>query len=382
MKIIDVKTHVLSKDLDEPFAYSQCWVYNRVAMIVEITTDEGITGWGEAIHHGGQPPELTAAVVEHSLKSIILGKNPFDVEVLWETMYNATRPFGQKGVVLYGISAVDIALWDIIGKALNKPVHQLLGGAFRKEIEAYATGFYRRKNGSYPKEVVEEALRHKENGFKGMKVKTGFGIKEDIEDMVAIREAVGDDIKLMMDANCAYSVPSARRIIKELEHVKLHWFEEPIPPEDIDGYCELKNLSSMYIAAGEGETSKIGFRDWISRKAVDILQPDLGSAGGFTECKKIAAISQAWQVTVNPHVWGTGIGLAAAVQYIATLPATPLALNPIEPMLEYDQSSHPFRQDLINGALNLNSRGKVEVPDQPGIGIEIDRSVIEKYKIN
>ncbi|NEU31392.1 mandelate racemase/muconate lactonizing enzyme family protein [bacterium LRH843] len=382
MKIIDVKTHILSTELEQPFAFSQGWVDRRVAMIVEIKTDEGITGWGESINHGLQPPELSASVVEHALKPIILGKSPFDVEVLWETMYNSTRPFGQKGVVLYAISAIDIALWDIIGKAFKKPVHQLLGGAFRKEIEAYATGFYRTKNGNYPQDVVEEALRHKENGYKGMKLKTGFGIKEDIEDMVAVREAVGEDIKLMMDANCAYNVPAARRIIKELEHIKVHWFEEPISPEDIDGYCELKNLSSMYIAAGENEASKIGFRDWISRKAVDVLQPDLGSAGGFTECKKIAALAQAWQMTLIPHVWGTGIGLAAAVQFIATLPPQPLSLHPIEPMLEYDQSSHPFRQELINGALNLNRQGMVEVSDLPGIGVEIDQTVIEKYKVN
>lgn len=382
MKIVDVKTHVLVVPLEVPFSFSQGWVHQRTAMITEIITDEGIIGWGESINHGLQPPQVTASIVEHALKPIIIGKSPFDVEVLWETMYNVTRPYGQKGAALFAISAIDIALWDIIGKALNQPIHKLLGGSFRNEIQPYATGFYRVKGKSYPEAIVEEAQQHIANGFKAMKIKTGFGVKEDIRDMIAIREAVGSDADLMMDANAAYSVPAARRIIKELEHVKVHWFEEPISPEDIEGYCDLKNLSSTYIAAGENEHSKIGFRNWISKRAVDILQPDLGSAGGFTECKKIAALAQAWHMPLIPHVWGTGIGLACALQFIATIPSQPLSLNPIEPMLEYDQSSHPFRTDLIHGAINLNANGMVPVPDAPGIGVEIDRNIIDKYKMN
>ena len=160
----------------------------------------------------------------------------------------------------------------------------------------------------------------------------------------------------MVDANHAYNVGAARRILKAIEPAHIHWFEEPISPEDIDGYKELKNLTDIYLAAGENEFTKFGFREWISRRAVDILQPDLCSAGGFTECRKISALAQAWHMPIVPHVWGSGIAQAASLQFLATLPPAPLALHPIEPMLEFDQSAHPFRQDLIGGAITIDGR--------------------------
>ncbi len=381
MIITDIKTHVLSAPLEQPFAFSQGWVHQRTAMLVEVHTEDGLVGWGESINHGLQPPQIAQAVVEYALKPLLIGRSVFDHEVLWEEMYNHTRPYGQKGAALFGIAAIDIALWDLFGKALGQPIHRLMGGAFRREIRPYATGFYRRKDGRYPEDIVEEALRHQANGYRAMKIKTGFGVNSDIRDMRAVREAVGDDVQLMMDANCAYSVPAARRILMELEETRVHFFEEPLSPENRHGYRELKGVSSTYVAAGENEYTKIGYRELISEGALDIVQPDLGAAGGFTECRKIAALAQAWHVPLIPHVWGTGIGLAAAVQFIATLPPQPLSLNPDEPMLEYDQSAHPFRQELISGEFALNSRGCVELPDKPGLGIEIDRDVIDRYRL-
>jgi D-galactarolactone cycloisomerase len=380
MKIADVKTHVLSAPIDEPFAFSMGWVTRRATMIVEIITDEGVTGWGESLCHGLQPPEIAETIVLSALKPIILGCDPFDVDVLWERMYNLTRPFGQKGAVLNAISAVDIAIWDCLGRALNTPVCKLLGGAYRTEIQPYATGFYRINGKRYPEDAIAEARKHLANGFTAMKLKTGFGVEEDIEYILGVREGIGDGAKLMVDANQAYNVSSARRILMAIEKANIHWFEEPISPEDIQGYREIKDLTTVYLAAGESEFSKFGFRDWVSTRAVDILQPDLCSAGGFTECRKISALAQAWHLSVNPHVWGSGIGLAASLQFIATIPPTPLALKPIEPMLEYDQSSHPFRQDLIFNSINME-QGMVKVPSAPGIGVEINRDVIEQYEI-
>ncbi len=171
------------------------------------------------------------------------------------------------------------------------------------------------------------------------------------------------------------SLPPSLRI----ETCDIHWFEEPISPEDIDGYRELKNLTSIYLAAGENEFTRFGFREWVSRCAVDMLQPDLCSAGGFTECRKISALAQAWHIPITPHVRGSGIGLAASLQFLATLAPTPLALNPIEPMLEYDQSAHPFRQDLIFGAITMQN-GRVVIPSGPGIGVVINRDVIERFR--
>ena len=276
------------------------------------------------------------------------------------------------------ISAVDIALWDCLGRAAGQPVCKLLGGAYRTRVQPYATGFYRVQGRSYPEDAVAEARRHIGKGFRAMKLKTGFGVEEDIRYILGVREGIGDGPVLMIDANHAYSVGAARRILKAIEGAGIHWFEEPISPEDIDGYRELKSLTSIYLAAGENEFTKIGFREWIARRAVDILQPDLCSAGGFTECRKISALAQAWHTPIVPHVWASGIGLAASLQFIATLPPAPLAMHPIEPLLEYDQSSHPFRQDLIFGAIQMHD-GMVEIPQTPGIGVEINREVIEKY---
>jgi len=379
MKIEEVRTHVLSTPLAEPFAFAMGWVTRRSAMVVEIVTDDGVVGWGESLCHGLQPPEIAATIVRSALAPIVVGQDPFDVDVLWERMYNLTRPFGQKGAVVNAISAVDIAIWDCLGRALGKPVHKLLGGAYRTQVQPYATGFYRAANRTYPADAIEEAQRHLANGFTAMKLKTGFGIEDDIDYIRAVREGLGPGPKLMVDANHAYNLSSARRILLAIEDADIHWFEEPISPEDVDGYRELKNLTGIYLAAGENEFTKIGFREWIARRAVDILQPDLCSAGGFTECRKISALAQAWQMTIVPHVWGSGIGLAASLQFLATLPPAPLALRPIEPMLEYDQSSHPFRQDLIFGAISMRD-GMVRIPDGPGLGVEVDRDVIARYE--
>ena len=379
MKIAEVKTYVLSTPLEEPFAFSMGYVRRRATMLVEVVTEDGISGWGEALCHGLQPPEIARTIVEVALKPIVVGQDAFDVDVLWEGMYNLTRPFGQKGAVPNAISAVDIAIWDCLGRALGKPVCKLLGGAYRDVLQPYATGFYRLAGKSYPDEAIAEARRHLASGFSAMKLKIGFGVEEDIEYVLAVREAIGPKPKLMVDANHAYSVAAARRLLKAIEPAGIHWFEEPISPEDVDGYRELKNLTSIQLAAGENEFTKIGFREWVSRRALDVLQPDLCSAGGFTECRKISALAQAWHVALNPHVWGSGIGLAASLQFLATVPPAPLSLNPSEPLLEYDQSAHPFREDLIFGAIRMREDGKVAVPMRPGIGVEVNREVVERY---
>jgi D-galactarolactone cycloisomerase len=257
----------------------------------------------------------------------------------------------------------------------------LLGGTFRTEITPYATGFYRKKGLSYPEAGIEEARAHLSKGFNAFKLKIGFGIEEDLNYIYSIREAVGPEAIIMLDANCAYNSAEARRLLLELEDAKINFFEEPLAPEDIEGYKEIKNLTSTYVAAGENLFGKIGYRHWIAEKALDIIQPDLCSSGGFTECKKIAAMAQAYNTTVIPHVWGSGIGLAASIQFLATLPTAPLSLNPSELYLEYDQSEHPFRGDLIFNAIKMENK-KVKVSSKPGIGVEVNRDVIAEYKIN
>ncbi len=378
MKVVDIKTYALSTKLADPFYFGEGWIRGRNSMIVEVVTDEGIVGWGEGFCHGNQPPELAQAVVENVLKDLVVGADPWDVEVLWEKMYYDTQPYGRKGVVISAISAIDVALWDCLGRATERPIHKLLGGAYRKDVKAYASGFFRRPGSSYPRCDCDEALGYIEQGYSGMKLKGGFGVKHDLETMRCVRESVGDDILLMVDANCAYNVAATRRLLRGYEELDVHWLEEPLPPNDLEGYLELKNLTSVYIAACENEFTKQGYREWVARRAVDILQPDLCFAGGFSECRKILALAQAWNVTVMPHAWGSGIGLAASMQFAATVPDAPSTFMPEEPLMEYDRSDHPFRQELTYPNI-LMKDGRIPIPDAPGIGVEVNRDALNHY---
>ncbi len=379
MKIRDLRTYALRAPLDRPFYFSQPgWVTSRNSLVVELTTDGGISGFGEALCHGHQPPDIARATIEASLRELVLGQDPFDVGVLFEAMYNRTKDFGMKGAVIAAISAVDIALWDVIGQATGKPVHKLLGGAFRTEVEPYATGLYRVEGGRYPDDLVQEARRYVDRGFRSMKLKIGFGVDEDLRAVAEVRKALGRDVRLMVDANHAYNVAFARGLIRELEAQHIFWLEEPVSPEDIDGYAELREIcSTLLIAGGEDEFTRYGCWPWVKRRAVDVLQPDIASAGGFTGLRQILDLTLAAGLLLNPHVWGTAIGLAASLHLLATIPPNPISRCPFEPLLEYDQSTHPFRHELVENPIDIRN-GKVQVPTGPGLGITVNRAVLER----
>jgi D-galactarolactone cycloisomerase len=379
MKITDVRTYQLRAEVEKPFTSSRGWWYNtKNALLVEIETDEGITGWGDC--YG--PADLARVSVEKLLKSQIVGKDPFDVEVIWEHLYNRVKDYGLSGNTICGISGIDIALWDIIGKACNKPVHKLIGGAFRDRVPAYATGIYFENMDRLVEDAVEEAKGYAEQGFKAVKMKIGLGsLKKDIERIEAVKEAIGDDVLLMVDANHCYNVPAAISLGRELEKMDIYWFEEPISPEDIDGYIEVTRTLDIPIAGGENEFTKFSFRELIVRRAMDIIQPDVCAAGGITECKKIAAMATAHCVPCIPHAWGSAIGLAATLQYLASLPDCPPCLVPMPPWLEYEQTYNPFRDDLSVNPISHN-QGFVDIPTGPGLGIEINYDIIEKYRVD
>ena len=381
MKITDIAIHVLKSPLAEPFAFSQGWVTQRSATLVEVQTDTGLTGWGEAFTQGLEPPEVAAVVIDKALRPLIAGADPLDFEVLWHRMYHATRDYGRKGSVVAAISAVDIALWDIAGHFHAVPVYKLLGGAFRTRVQPYATGFYRIQGQGEAARLAEEAIRHFEAGFTLMKVKVGYGVADDIACMRAIGRALqGKPVRLMVDANHAYGRADALRLGRALEEYDLLWFEEPVVPEDIRGYAELRERLSMPIAGGENEHTLYGFREFLSAGAVDIAQPDIGSCGGITAARHIAALAQAHGVQVNPHVWGSAIAQAASLQVIAALPVAHHALFAPEPVLEYDRSSHPFRRQLIKQPIDVVN-GWVEIPAKPGLGIDVDRATLDHYRI-
>ena len=379
MKIADVKTWVLRSDLTEPFAFSQGWVRQRAATIVEIVTDDGLSGWGEALCQGLQPPEIAAAAISSALRPLLIGEDAAQPEVLWHRMYNRTRDYGIKGAVIGAISAIDIALWDLLGKSLGRPIHSLLGGAFRTRVQPYATGFYRIAGQGEAKRLAAEAERHYENGFGAMKIKLGFGIDDDVRVMQGIGAALGDaPVTLMIDTNHAYGVADAIRLGRALERYQLRWYEEPVVQEDLAGYREVRQAVGCPVAGGENEFTLFGFRDLIGARAVDIVQPDIAAAGGFTACRHITAIAQSNGVAVNPHVWGSAIGQAASLHFIATLPEAHPSLHATQPIFEFDQSAHPFRRELVREPVEHNG-GWVEVPSGPGLGIEVDRAVLEKY---
>ena len=381
MKITGVEVHVLKSPLAEPFAFSQGWVRQRSATLVEVITDEGVIGWGEAFAQGLEPPEIAAAAIEYALKPLLIGADPLATEVLWHRMYHATRDYGRKGSVVAAISALDIALWDIAGRARGEPIHKLLGGAFRDRVEPYATGFYRIKGQGEAARLAEEAVRHHEAGFRLMKVKLGYGVEDDIACMQAICRAIeGRDITLMIDTNHAYGRAEALRLGRALADCKLRWYEEPVVPEDLRGYVEMREKLTMPIAGGENEHTMYGYRELFAAGAVDIAQPDLGSCGGITAARHIIALAQSHGVAVNPHVWGSAIAQAASLQLIAALPVAHHSLFAQEPVFEYDRSSHPFRQHLITEPI-LQQGGWVTIPDGPGLGVEIDRAALEKYRV-
>lgn len=374
MIITAVRTHILEAQLSQPFAYSRAWYDTRTAMIVEIETDTGLTGWGEC--YG--PARMTAAVVQ-SVAPWLIGEDPLRTDYLWQMIYARLRDHGQKGVVIEGLSGIDIALWDIKGKHFGVPVHRLLGGPLRTEVQAYATGLYRRKSGDPLRYLAEEAAGYVAQGFKAVKLKVGFGVEEDAAVTRAVREAIGPDVALMVDANHAYDAVAAIRLGRMIERYDISWFEEPVPPEDLAGYRAVKAALSIPIAGGECEFTRFGFRDVLTSHAIDILQPDTCAAGGLTECKKIADMAEAFGARYNPHVWGTGIAIAASLQLLAVIPAhTPVSLAPLQPILEFDRTEHPIRQAILTQSIE-HAGGIVRVPEGPGLGIEIDRDALMRF---
>jgi D-galactarolactone cycloisomerase len=376
IKIKAVRTHILEAALSQPFAYSRAWYDTRTAMVVEIETDDGLIGWGEC--YG--PARITAAVVQ-TVAPWLIGQDPLRTEYLWQMIYARLRDHGQKGAVIEGLSGIDIALWDIKGKHFGVPAHRLLGGPLRSEVQAYATGLYRSKSGDPLKYLAEEAAGYVAQGFKSVKLKVGFGVAEDAAVTRAVREAIGPDVALMVDANHAYDAVAAIRLGRMIEAYDIAWFEEPVPPEDVAGYREVKAALSIPIAGGECEFTRFGFRDLLASRAVDIIQPDTCAAGGLSECKKIADMAEAFGVRYNPHVWGTGIAIAASLQLLAVLPShTPHSLAPVEPMLEFDRTEHPIRQSLLLQPIE-HVNGIVRVPDGPGLGIEVDRAALARFAV-
>jgi D-galactarolactone cycloisomerase len=386
MKISRVRAYVLRCSLgSQTFYSSQAPFPERTSCLVRVETDDGLVGWGE----GGQwgPPEPVAAMIDKVLEPQLIGEDPLRIAVIWEKLYAYVRDWGRQATGMEALSAVDLALWDLAGKRLGQPVHALLGGAHRERVVAYATGCYYRSGHERWEDtasLADEACSYLEAGFRALKMKIGLlPLAKDLARVRAVREALGPDVPLMVDANHAYAAHTAIAAGRGLEAAGVYWFEEPVVPEDRIGYRQVAGALDLAVAGGECEYTRYGFRDLITERCVDIAQPDLACAGGLTEGRNIAALASAFGVQVVPHVWGSGIALAAALHFAASLPPSPATANPLtpanEPMLEFDRNPNPLRDDLLAERISLHADGSVPVPHGPGLGVTVVEDALRAY---
>ncbi len=372
MKITEVEAiHLRLPDLDA----EQC-DGTQDTLIIRIHTDEGIVGVGEV----DSSPLVAKAVVDarasHSiatgLRSLLIGENPIEIERLWDKMYRGTIYFGRTGPALHAISGVDIALWDIFGKVMNRPGCEMMGGIFNRKLKAYASALM--------PETIEEAARMAEQyakqGYKAMKFgwgPIGRDPKFDEAQVKAIREAIGDDIDIMIDAGLAWDLKGALRMADVYEKYGVYWLEEPVHSNDIAGYRELADRTRISIAGGEQESGRMAFQRLLDEGHLDIIQPDLARVGGLTEGKRIAYLAYDRHKKVVPHAFKTGILVAASTHFAAAIP------NGF--MIEYTVSNSPLARDLVSREVEFKD-GYVTVPvDRPGLGVEIDEEVLNRYRV-
>ena len=389
MKITSIKSHVLRYELDKELGYSQQYYKHRTAHLVEVETDEGITGWGECFG----PGNIALAnkyIVEKVIQPLIKGDDPLKKEYIWHKVYNLLRDSGQKGMPIQALSGIDIALWDILAKKSNLPLYQLLGGKTNDKIPVYGYGMMLQKK--TVDELCElfknEASQIKEKNFKAMKMKIGMGPKEDLKLVSAVRDTIGSEFKLMVDANHAYNKNDALYVGKGLDEMNIYWFEEPVAPEDYDGYKELKEKLKTNIAGGEAEFTKYGWNQLIKNNCIDIAQPEVCGLGGITEYLKVSALAQSNFIPIVNHVWGSALSVAVNLHLLTTLPDMPGGLFPTKSMLEFDTTEkNIFITDLAEEKFSIldqvkNKNGFASPLENIGIGINPNKDFIKKYEYN
>lgn len=385
MKITSIRSHVLQYDLDEELGYSQQYYLKRTAHLVEISTDEGLTGWGECFG-GGDIAFANKAIVERVIQPMVHGMDPLAREVIWHKVYNLLRDHGQKGMPLQALSGVDIALWDLAGKVHGVPLYRLLGGAFRERIPVYGYGMMLQRVPDLKERFAADSRAIRDAGYRAMKMKIGIDPKTDLKLVETVRDAIGDGTGLMVDANHAYTAREAIPLGRELERLGVAWFEEPVAPEDKQGYRDLCTALDMPIAGGEGEFTRWGFRDLIRERCVDVLQPEVCGLGGITEYLKVRALAEAHFLPIVNHVWGSAVAVATNMHLLAALPDLPGGAHPVQPMLEYDTTPNLFREELLTEPLRVGeqvkeSGGTVALPGGPGLGVEPDPDFLAHFEV-
>jgi D-galactarolactone cycloisomerase len=333
----------------------------RDAVLVKVETDEGLVGWGEA--HHGRCPGAIAKLIDTTLSELVLGMDPLDVNGVWARVYRMQlASHGMGAAAAMALSGLDIALWDIRGKATGWPIYRLLGGAARA-VPAYAGGIS--LGWQEPASLADEARAHVAVGYRAVKLRVGDSPRRDIARVEAVREALGTDVEILVDANTGYSVDDVRRVMPAFEAAGVAWLEEPFPPHDTYSYGEAARLGSVPLAAGENHFTRYEFVQALQAGYLGFVQPDLSKTGGITESMRIAALASAWKISVNPHTSATGINMVATLHLLAAVD------NP--GYFEGDVARHnPFRDDVVGLPYRLDDEGKVCPPDGPGLGVEID----------
>ena len=387
MKITRITSHVLGYDLPESLGYSQQYYNKRTSHLIEIETDEGITGWGECFG-AGNIAFANKGIVEKVIQPMVLGMQALDRDVIWHKVYNLMRDHGQKGMPLQALSGVDIALWDIAGKVAGLPIYKMIGGAHREKIEVYGYGMMLRPENvdSLVSRFMDEATEIKENGFKAVKMKVGLGPKDDLRLIESVRRGVGDNYRFMVDANHGYTTHDAFYVGRAMEEFDPYWFEEPVAPEDLDGYRELRASLKVNISGGEAEFNRWGWRNLLESRGLDIAQPEVCALGGISEYLRVLALCHAHFTPVVNHVWGSAIAVATNLHLLAAMPPLPGGLFPWEPMLEYDTTHNRFIDDLLTDSLEIKNQvkannGTVSLPIGPGLGVTPKRDFLDSFKI-
>jgi L-rhamnonate dehydratase len=339
------------------------------AVIVRVSAEDGTSGLGIV----GLGSEALAQIIETRLAPLVVGRSAFDVELLWELMFRSTINIGRKGMVLEAISGIDIALWDIMGKSVGRPVYDLLGGRTREKIRAYASAGYAMEDLD---QVVEMARGYRRDGFTAMKMRFGWGprdgragMRRNIEMVKRLREAIGDDMELMTDAYMGWTTQYAIEMLHRLEPYEIAWLEEPLLPDDYDGYARLRALTRTAIAGGEHEFTRFGFKQLIASGCVDIVQLDVNRCGGFTEARKIVAMAQAHNLTVVPH--GPDIHNVHLAMASINIPL-------IEYFPQHGRDGDTFLGELVTGAPDVRD-GYMHVDAKPGLGVALNTAIVEDH---
>jgi L-rhamnonate dehydratase len=341
-------------------------------VIVEIFTDDGHVGIGNA----ALAPPVTKQVIDLYLKPLLIGADPWNIEFLWQHMYRKTMAFGRKGIGMAAISAVDIALWDLLGKSAKQPVFRLLGGRTKPRIPVYASRLYSIELG----ELAAEAKRYKKEGYRAMKLRFGWGpsdgaagMQRNVDLVKTVRQAVGDEIDVMADAYMGWTLDYAKRMLRLLEPFNLRWLEEPVIPDDIHGYAELKSHARIPIAGGEHEFTQYGFRDLLAARAVDYIQFDTNRVGGITQARKISALAESYSVPVIPHA-------GQMHNYHVVMASLNSPLAEYFPIVDVEVGNELFWY-IFDGEPKAND-GFVDLDDNlPGLGLAVNETALAKFEV-